>query len=251
MARITRLTDTERKAGRNDKYDFLNSESEWFMQTIIDRKPTINMDIVEGVKIECQSRCSSDVEEENAPSIIHLKDICTVMDWEFPRDKEDRNRLAKFSNFLQTVQGANAQQMLWNGMLAVLTRDDILEPTDMFLSKKEARKARKRKRLEELAAAGLSTPEARAAAKREKGRLRRKSKKLEITIEEVIAQEKIEAEAKVQEQEAKRIEAESKKAIPKKAATARKSSGAKKPKSPKRSSSKKAIPAKKPRSPKK
>lgn len=141
------------------------------------------MAIVEGVKIGCLARSGS----EDSP-IYHLKDICSVMDWEFPRDHEDRKRLAKFSNFLQTVQGANAQQMLWNGMVAVLTRDDILEPTDMFLSKKEARKSRKRKRLEAKHGDRKNpiTDEEKIALKKERGRLRRKAKKLAITIEQLI-----------------------------------------------------------------
>lgn len=206
--RKKRFTDSDREiAEKIDKRDWFAEDSAWFKDEVEFKKNAnkIDLELIEKIKIECRSRADMDethpdADEEDKKNkrvtpIVHLKDICLVLDWQFPRDKAERTKLAKFSNALKIQHGIDAPDALWNGMMAVITRDHFEDPTDMFLSKKEARKGRKRKKREKVTGERPikvpMTEEEKKAARKERSRLRREAQKLDITVEEV---KKLEAE---------------------------------------------------------
>ena len=201
----TRLTDSERVITKAvDKRDWFKEDSTWFQEQIEAKKDKIDPKLLEEIKQEARDRNSLDSDSLNEDEekkknrrspIYHIKDICKVLDWQFPRDKIVRNKLAGFANQLQVSQGANSGEMLWNGMMAVITRPHFEDATDMFLSKKEAQKGRKRRKREakvgEREIRVPMTEEEKKAARKERSRIRRKAQKLGITTDEV---KKLEAE---------------------------------------------------------
>lgn len=248
--RKKRFTDSERSITEQiDKRDWFTEDSAWFKEQVEAKKDKIDLSMIEDIKIECRLRNGVDTKQveieldeeghgrikKKKPKdpIYHLKDICKVLDWEFPRDKEERTKLAKFSNSLQIVQGANSAQMLWNGMLAIITRDSFEDPTDMFLSKKEARKGRKRKKSEarhgeERKIRIPKTEEEKKAARKERARLRKEAQKLNITVDEVRKLEEEKASEPVESIEPKKVAKPRKKSSTKKTATAKKPASTKK-----------------------
>jgi len=201
--RKKRFTDSDREITEKiDKRDWFTEDTAWFKEQVEAKKAEVDMDMIENIKFEARIRngmtTTPDAEEldddgkkkKRKNPIFHLKDICTILDWQFPQDKDLRNKLAMFANNLQIIEGANSADMLWNGMVAVITRDHFENPTDMFLSKKEARKGRKRKKSEarhgeERKIRVPKTEEEKKAARKERSRLRREAQKLNITVEEV------------------------------------------------------------------
>jgi hypothetical protein len=179
-----RLTDSERmvaEIAKGEKDEF-NTGSAWFKDEVDKKKGKIKINNIDKKEKEAKKRPGKE-------GIFHLKDICEILDWQFPRDKEERNRLAWFSNFLQIAHGADAPRLLWNGMVACIKRDDIINPTDMFLSKKEARKGKARKKREKKygETRNISVPktdEEKKAARKERNRIRKEAKKLGITSAE-------------------------------------------------------------------
>ena len=181
-----KFTDDDRIiAERISKKNWFKEDTVWFKEQIEAKKSDINMELIKEIEEEARNRSKD--------TIFRLKDICRVLNWEFPRDGEVREKLAAFSNNLQIIHGADAPQMLWNGMVAVITRDKIDDPTDIFLSKKETQNGKKRKRIE--TAHGkkrIKTPkteEEKDTARKERSRIRRKAKKLGVTPNEYKALE--------------------------------------------------------------
>jgi len=174
-----RLTDDERAiVEQTAQRDWFTEDTKWFKEQVEAKKATISMELVEEVEKEAMARADKD-------GMFHLKDVCKILDWEFPRDKEQRTRLALFANQLQINQQADSARMLWNGMKAVLTREKVENPTDIFVSKKEARKGRKRAKAEAINGVRQiripRTDVEKKTARKERAQIRKEAKKLGIT----------------------------------------------------------------------
>jgi hypothetical protein len=172
LAKKRRFTDREREiVERIGKQDWFAESTKWFKEQVESKKDTIKLELIEEVEKEAKARAYGE-------GAFHLKDVCKALDWQFPRDKEQRQRLAIFANLLQISQGADSAQMLWTGMKAVLSRDKIENPTDIFVSKKEAKKGSKRTKIEAEQNGGKSDQQ------KERARIRKEAKKLGITTAE-------------------------------------------------------------------
>lgn len=186
-----RLSDTE-LAISNTIYgdNWFEDNSKWFKELVDSKKEKVDKKELDSVRRMAQKKNSK------KQPFYTLGDICKVLDLQFPRDKEDRNRIAKFSNLLQTQQNTEAPLMLWNGLVAAITRDDIIHPTDIFLSKAESRKARKRRKTEKkVGERKVNVPksdDAKAAARKERARIRKEAAKLGISTEEYKERQKSE-----------------------------------------------------------
>lgn len=168
--------------------DWLPKEAEWYKELVESKKIFIDHINLDKVGKECSER-------NEGNGFFRLKDVCNVLDLQFPADKTERNRIATFSNNLQITFGFNGAHVLWNAMMTILKNGDIKNPTDMFLSKKEARKSRKRKKIEAVhGPREIRVPlseEQKKAARKERARVRKEAAKLGITTEEF---KKLEAE---------------------------------------------------------
>lgn len=169
--------------------DWLPKEAEWYKELIESKKMFVDYTNLDKVEKECNER-------NEGNGFFRLKDVCNVLDLQFPADKTERNRIATFSNNLQISLGFDGAHVLWNAMMTILKNgENIKDPTDMFLSKKEARKSRKRKKIEAVhGPREIKIPlseEQKKAARKERVRVRKEAAKLGISTEEF---KKLEAE---------------------------------------------------------
>lgn len=182
--RKKRITDTDISITSSVERDnWFEDGAKWFKELVESKKETITDELIKTANKEAAKRNS-----RKQPFYI-LSDICQVLDLQFPRDKEERNKLAKFSNTLQVKQNVDAALMLWNGLRATLTRETINHPVDIFLSKAETRKAKKRRKTEEKVGerkvkAVPKSDDEKAEARKERARIRKEAAKLGITTEE-------------------------------------------------------------------
>jgi len=174
MARMTkRITDGDRQilsiVSRS-----IPEEVKWFYEEVKKKRSTITDEMLKAL------------ENQLGPDgVLRLSHICKLMNWEFPRDKEPRNRLASLATNLLIHQSEYAAPLL----LQVLKRslkEDVEDPTDFFLAKKAARIAQKRK--EHMKATGaikdVASETDKTAARKERARIRKEAKKLGITPKE-------------------------------------------------------------------
>lgn len=128
--------------------------------------------------------------------MTHLSDICRLFGWEKGKDTEVRNKLAKlsYSILLSRNGNADAAAILFDAMKRGL-KEDVKEPVDLVLSKKEGRKARAFRK--SLAANGINIAEKmgipktasdKVAARKERARIRKEAKRLGISTAEYKSQ---------------------------------------------------------------
>lgn len=158
----------------------LTGEMKWFY----DQVKTFRGKIAD----EAIAKREAEMEERG---ICHLSDICHLFGWGKGTHTELRNKLAHVSYILLMAHhgSADTADILFKAMKRAL-KDDVQNPVDLVLSKKEGRKARKlRKSLEKNGidiAKKLKLPksdDAKAAARRERQRIRKAAKAARMTTE--------------------------------------------------------------------
>jgi hypothetical protein len=128
-------------------------------------------------------------EEIKGRGICHLKDICSILDWQFPRDKDKRKKLQHFANELGITHGSGSTAQMLFDALVKAREIEVKDPMTLLMTKKEARKSRQRVRKEkangiERKSLAPKTNEEKTAARKERARIRKEAKKLGMTTAE-------------------------------------------------------------------
>lgn len=132
--------------------------------------------------------------------ICHLSDICNVLDWQKGRDTEKRNKLQKLSTEIGITHGSGSPaQMLFDAMVKA-RNVETKDPMILLMNNKEAKKSRKRAKLEKEAGIErkIRAPkngDEKVAARKERARIRKEAAKLSISTAEYKAQMKKEVAA--------------------------------------------------------
>jgi hypothetical protein len=221
----------------------IEEEVKWLYEEVKKRRGKVKDSLIKEVESKYVESTSS--KKKKRTSLIGLKDICKLMDWEFPRDRDQRDRLQKLNNLMLITSGDYGSPLLFLVIKRGLV-EDVDDPTDFFLSKKEQRKARKRRKIEEKHGVDNKvkmkmpkTEEEKKEARKERARIRREAAKLGITTEEY--KKKMNAEEEPKEEKADALpEPETQK----KTTVKRKSPGSSKKKTAKKKRSKKGNPTK-------
>lgn len=155
---------------------------EWLYEEVKKKRSRISDKLLEEVESEIISRGGN---KDN--KFYSLKDICKLLDWSFPENKEERNILSSLSGDLQ-INGCNAQAMLFNFVVRART-EDVDRASDLLLNKKQQKKARKRRKLEKKHGEKRKIkipkdPHAKVAARKERAKIRKEAKKLGISTQE-------------------------------------------------------------------
>lgn len=176
------MTDEDRmvlKAAANSIHD----ESQWFYGEVKKLRDKITDEQIQKIEEDAESR----------GGLLHLSDICNAMKWKKGKDTPIRNRLAGLANRILISKGDYGAQYLFQILKRGL-KEDVEDATDFFLSKKEGRAARKRRKREKTTGEtrreikGVMTEDEKKEARKERARIRREAKKLGITTEEYKAQ---------------------------------------------------------------
>ena len=185
-----RLTDEDRQvmaaAGK-----IIDKETQWFYEEVKKRRGKIkDSDIkeIEAKLAEGNIEENGNGKKKRKSILLHLKDICKLMDWQFPRDKEVRSRLQKLANVMLVTSGDYGAPLLFQVVKRGL-KEDVDDATDFFLSKKEQRRAKKRRKTEEVHGVrneikGHMSEEEKIAARKKRSKTRKEAKKLGITTDE-------------------------------------------------------------------
>ena len=158
----------------------LTSDMQWFYDQVKTFRGKIADSAIAKREAEMEER-----------GICHLSDICHLFGWEKGTHTELRNKLAHVSYTLLMAHhgSADTADILFKAMKRAL-KDDIQNPVDLVLSKKEGRKARKlRKSLEKNGvdiAEKLNLPKStsdKAAARKRRQEIRKAAKAAGMTTE--------------------------------------------------------------------
>lgn len=163
----------------------LKDDIVWLYNQIIQRRDKVTPELRKLIKDDIINRNDGDRKNK----LFSLKDICKLMDWTFPRNKEERRKLCKINDKL-FLANLDSHYLLYSFTTKAL-KQDIANPSDLLLSKKEQRAARKRRRVEKRNdtsfAERVNIPKSdnqKKEARKERARIRREAKKLGITSAE-------------------------------------------------------------------
>jgi len=165
--------------------DDLKDDIIWLYDQIVKRRKKITPSLRKSVKEDILNRNNGDRKHK----LFSLKDICKLMDWTYPRNKEERKRLCNINSKL-FIANLEAHYVLYNFTIKAL-KQDIKNPSDLLLSKKEQKAARKRRRIEKKNDTSFAervnipkTDDQKKEARKERARIRREAKSLGITTAE-------------------------------------------------------------------
>lgn len=185
-----RLTDEDRQVMAATSR-IIDKETQWFYEEVKKRRGKIkDSDIkeIEAKLAEGNIEENGNGKKKRKSVFLHLKNICKLMDWQFPRDKEVRSRLQKLANVMLITNGDYGAPLLFQVVKRGL-KEDVVDATDFFLSKKEQRRAKKRRKTEAVHGVknkikGHMSEEEKIAARKKRSKIRREAKKLGISIDE-------------------------------------------------------------------
>ena len=127
---------------------------------------------------------------EDRGGLLHLTDICNLIEWKKGRDTEKRNRLQQLSSRIMITKGDYGAYYIFQVLKRGL-KEDVVDATDFFLTKKEGKAVRRRRKREAKTGEirkreikGVMSEDEKKAARKERAKIRREAKKLGITTEE-------------------------------------------------------------------
>jgi hypothetical protein len=127
----------------------------------------------------------------NERKLCILKDTAELLKWKNGKDTDRRNKMWKLTNMMAIYESSDQSTInkIFFDAVSKLLLEDYDRPIEAFLSKKEARKVRKKKKLEEkygespaIKKAPKSDEEKKIASRMR--RLKRKAKEENISLEE-------------------------------------------------------------------
>jgi hypothetical protein len=162
----------------------LKSEIGWFYEQIVSKRKSA-LKKLDSVEKEITDRN----EGKKKDRWFSLKDICKLLNWTFPENKEERKKLCNINNKI-FIHGHDSHTLLYNFTVRAL-KEDSENPTDFLLPKTEQRMARKRRRREKKAGVKVvekinlpKSDDEKKEARKERARIRKAAKEMGITTQE-------------------------------------------------------------------
>jgi hypothetical protein len=182
------ITDEERVVATSSSKS-LEENMQWFYEAVKAYRGKVTDEALANKEKEISDR-----------GLCHLKDVCEILDWQFPRDKDIRNKLSHLGHTLglaSNISSDTYNPIIYSAMVKILKGEDPKDPTDLLLSKKEARASRKRRKI--LAKAGLAitdvikvpkSNDSKKEARKARAAIRKAAKAAGMTTAEYKAQQK-------------------------------------------------------------